>query len=297
MSMPARLVSAEADSALDAGAARELTRQIKVALEHSYTMIIAAYRGQAWWSMGYSSWDAYCQGEFGNLALQPPREDRQNVIMSMREAGMSVRAIKGATGLGQGTVQRAVQGDSSIHDAGVPNGTPEVEAGRDAGRVTGLDGKSYQPTRTRLGVEPRPHRPAAPAFEDVPLSDDLLDLPAEDIGIEPLDVGSRRGSSESRVAAARRLSGSMDAALPKMIRVAGELVDGPVGVAGDADDAETFSDLAADASRGILTLSHVLAGIDASVFRGCADDAAEVSGAVTDALAVLGRVLDDLHER
>ncbi|GAB3249125.1 hypothetical protein [Arthrobacter pigmenti] len=278
------------DSELEPHRARELTRQIKVGLEHSYTLIIAAYRGQAWMSMGYSSWDAYCQGEFGNLALQPPREERQNVIMSMREAGMSVRAIKGATGLGQGTVQRAVQRDSLLHDAGVPNGTPETALG-DAGRVTGVDGKSY-----RAGVvEPRPHRPARPAFEDVPLSDELLDLPAEDIGIEPLDVGARRRSGESRAAAARRLSGSMDAALPTMIRVAGQLMDRPS--TGDSDDTETFSDLAADASRGILTLSHVLAGIDAVVLRGSAADVDAVSGAVTDAVDVLGRVLDDLHQR
>jgi len=83
---------------LDASDARELTRQIKVALEHSYTLIIAAYGGRAWRSMGYSLWDSYCQGEFGNLALQPPREERQNVIMSMREAGMSTRAIVSTTG-------------------------------------------------------------------------------------------------------------------------------------------------------------------------------------------------------
>lgn len=278
---------AAVDTVLDASSARELTRQIKVGLEHSYTLIIAAYRGQAWGSMGYSSWDAYCQGEFGNLALQPPHEERQSVIMSMREAGMSIRAISAATVLGRGTVAREIE-STDRGSSDVPNGTPAAESGR----VLGSDGKSYQ------AVQPRPHHPpSSSSHTDAPLSEELLDLPTAEIGIQSLDLATRRRSKGSRSALAKRLSGSMDAPLPMMIRIAGELTEGS-GIKLEApEDAETFSELAADASRGILTLSHVLASIDASVFRNSADDSVEVSGVITDAVEVLGRFLDGIHQR
>ncbi|QHK22094.1 hypothetical protein GU243_23245 [Pseudarthrobacter psychrotolerans] len=139
------------EDVLEASDARELTRQIRVALEHSYTLIIAAYRGRAWSPMGYSSWDAYCQGEFGNLALQPPREERQNVIMSMREAGMSIRAISSGTGIGRGTVERELS-EAAPTFSGVSNGTPENES--ELPRVIGTDGKNLSPNCTSASSTP-----------------------------------------------------------------------------------------------------------------------------------------------
>lgn len=144
----------EAFSALQA---RELTQKIKIGLEGTHLLILEAFRGRVWVSMGYSTWDAYCQGEFGTLSLQPPREQRQQVIMSLHEAGMSTRAIGSAIGTPYRTIAREVS------KAGVPNGTPETS-------TIGLDGKTYAPRPT-------------PAFFDVPLDDSLLDMSADALGI------------------------------------------------------------------------------------------------------------------
>lgn len=46
-----------------------------------------------------------------------PRDERGDVVFTLRETGLSTRAIAAVTGLGHGTVARAA--------AGVPNGTPE----------------------------------------------------------------------------------------------------------------------------------------------------------------------------
>lgn len=152
-------------SALNAENARELTRKIRVGLEGTYALIIDAFKGRAWTALGYPTWDAYCQGEFGALSLQPPREERQQVILSLREAGMSVRAIGSATDISHMTVVRDLRALEASESplSGVTNVTPEAS-------TIGLDGKTYT------------HKPE-PAFYDVMLDDSLLDMSADDMGI------------------------------------------------------------------------------------------------------------------
>src|SRR5699024_6723125 len=86
--------------------ARDLTDKIRTGLEGVFELIKSAYSGFAWASLGYASWDEYVQREFGNLYLRPPREEREEIVSSMRDAGMSVRAIATATQLGRDTVHR-----------------------------------------------------------------------------------------------------------------------------------------------------------------------------------------------
>ena len=130
---------------LTAEEAAELTRDIAGELEFAWELISRAYRGRAWAALGYLSWDEYCTNEFGASRLALPREERAEVVQSLRSQGLSLRAIAAATGAGLGTVKRDV-------DAGVPNGTPDEGASNDApaneATVTGIDGKSYQPTKT-----------------------------------------------------------------------------------------------------------------------------------------------------
>lgn len=111
--------------------ARHLTERIKVLVEGAWDLIKQAYEERAWAALGYPSWDDYCSREFGTSRLRLPREERQEVVLSLRESGMSTRAIAAATGQSKSQVDRDL--------AGVPNGTPAP--------VLGTDGKQYQPTR------------------------------------------------------------------------------------------------------------------------------------------------------
>lgn len=168
-------------------AARDLTDQIRVGLEGVFQLIKAAYRGRAWVALGYASWDQYVTREFGNLHLRPPREKRQEVVRSLSEAGMSIRSISSATQLGATTVRRA-RGRS-----GVPNGTPD-----DGRRVLGQDGKSYAASRPQRSVEPVGEDGDDAELLEEPspgrLSvDDVLDVPASMVGVEPLDLSERSG--------------------------------------------------------------------------------------------------------
>lgn len=91
---------------LNATDARALTDRIKVGVEAVWELIKRAYTERAWDALGYSSWDDYCTREFGTSRLRLPREERAEVVASLRESGLSQRAIASATGLSQDTVRR-----------------------------------------------------------------------------------------------------------------------------------------------------------------------------------------------
>ena len=112
--------------------ARALTDRIRVAVEGTWHLITEAYTTRAWAVLGYATWDAYCAAEFGNTRLRLPLEERQEVVASLRDSGLSVRAIASATGVGYGTVTR----DLAVTD---PNGS--------VAPITGVNGKTYTVTR------------------------------------------------------------------------------------------------------------------------------------------------------
>ena len=118
--------------AISAQDARNLTDKIKAGTAALWELIKEAYVSRAWASLGYSSWDDYCTQEFGTSRIRLPREERREVVSSMREIGMSTRAIASATGMSAMQVSR----DSR----GVTNVTPAP--------VTGTDGKTYEGRRT-----------------------------------------------------------------------------------------------------------------------------------------------------
>ena len=132
--------------------ARELTDRIKVGVDAVWDMIKRAYTSRAWSVLGYSSWDDYCTREFGTSRIRLPREERQEVVASMREIGMSTRAIASATGNSDRTIRREL--------AGAANAAPESP-------VTGMDGKTYSP-RPRHDPEPHERHTAPPPEPPAP---------------------------------------------------------------------------------------------------------------------------------
>ena len=86
--------------------ARTLTDRIKVALEGTWLLIQEAYTSRAWSALGYATWDAYCTAEFGDAQLRPPKERRREVVTSMRQAGLSLRAIESVTSVSRKTIIR-----------------------------------------------------------------------------------------------------------------------------------------------------------------------------------------------
>lgn len=135
------------DVALTPAQARELTDRIRQTLHVGHDLIVEAFRGSAWSVLGYSSWDAYCAGEFaGARMVRLDREQRREIVAEMRQAGMSSRAIASGIGVDHATVAR------DVHSAPVADATP-------AAPVIGLDGKTYQPPAAKPVVTPMRPRP------------------------------------------------------------------------------------------------------------------------------------------
>lgn len=85
--------------------ARALTDQIRTTVGFVWELIVEAYTSRAWETLGYESWDDYTRWEFDGARIALPREDRQEVVASLRDSGLSLRAIASATGVSKGTVQ------------------------------------------------------------------------------------------------------------------------------------------------------------------------------------------------
>ena len=107
--------------------ARELTDRIRVSLDGLWALVVEAFQRRAHAALGYPSWDAYCNAEFGSNRIRLPREERQETVRSLREAGLSLRAISSATGAAYNTVMR----DAKVTQNESPS--PSV----------GTDGKTY----------------------------------------------------------------------------------------------------------------------------------------------------------
>lgn len=120
---------------MDADHARALVDQIRSAVTVAVDAITEAWQGRAWEVLGYASWDALCESEFG-VRLQLPQAERMAVVGTMTADGMSTRAIGTALGVDKDT----------IREDRLRGGNPPPA------QVIGLDGKRYPPTVTPSGL-------------------------------------------------------------------------------------------------------------------------------------------------
>lgn len=278
-------MSALSQHSYTAEEARELTDQIRAGMESVYHLIRSAYRGRAWQALGYATWDEYVTREFGNLHLRPPLEERQQVVVSLREVGMSTRAIATSTQMSQSTVAR------ELRAAGESNDSPVESA-----PVHGVDGKTYAPRQRLQPVEDADviEDEAPEVLEGQSSIEDLLDRPASEAGVELLDLDARDEKERDR---GRRVlaafNGSGSAAVPMLIKAATPLtllVSQVTGTAAVSD--EDLQSVMKDSARAVRTLAHVM-----SVLRRVeGDQRAELQSTVRDAVEDLEKVLDKIEE-
>lgn len=116
---------------LNAAEARNLTDEIRNALSIGYDGLVRAWQGRADQALGYDSWDDYCSTEFteGRM-VRLDREQRREIVSTMRDAGMSTRAIGSALGVDHKTVVNDLPSPGEL--------SPPVA-------IVGTDGKTYTP--------------------------------------------------------------------------------------------------------------------------------------------------------
>jgi transposase-like protein len=179
---------------ISAESARALTNDIQTTITKAWLLIQQAYTSRAWAALGYSTWDAYCETEFRSYRLKLPLEDRREAVASLREAGLSVRAIASGIGISKNTVtadlaqvsqtdppaavtaRRNIGLDARLDDldqqievltAAERDLLAQCEATIDTGmatltelgmakKITGTDGKKYTPPSPREKPRRRP---------------------------------------------------------------------------------------------------------------------------------------------
>lgn len=191
--------------------ARVLTDRIKVGVEAVWELVTQAYQAGAHRALGYSSWDDYCTREFGTSRIRLPREERQEVVASLRESGLSIRAITAATGLSDNTVTKDLRQVSQSATPGRDEVTPRF---KESMKVTGTDGKTYpgKSAMDRLKDAAKKHPVSTPA--KLPKNDpgriiDIRQLAAG--GHNSRQIASKLGISDHRV---REIARENDIGLP-----------------------------------------------------------------------------------
>jgi hypothetical protein len=203
----ARIIEREmgrpAGEPMDADEARKLTDQIKHDARVLWDRIVAAYLGRADIALGYGSWDEYTVVEFKSLrGLRLPREERTEVVHSLRHAGLPVRVIASATGLGVGTVHREIA--AAQPESAVPNGTPDdVDESDAGGEPIEAEVVNEEPIATVIGIDGRRHPARKPPAETEP----GCTLPAEEpvepaeptTSVLPIDIMALAGKVAARM--------------------------------------------------------------------------------------------------
>lgn len=154
---------AEVATPMDRGAAERLDKRIRLMgttmrdnLVKIEALLIEAKAGQIHLTLGHKSWTAYLADALGGR-LEMNTETRRTVVELLAGEGMSQRAIAGAVGVSQKTVDRDL--DKVSRDD-----SPQRAAGRRPDKVTGLDGKKHPTKRETVtrAKEMTPLQKAAP---------------------------------------------------------------------------------------------------------------------------------------
>lgn len=151
--------------------AKRRVDRVKSGVERIWDDLVVLYRERAWSVLGYQSWDALCDAEFGGTRIALPRQQRQEVVCDLRGAGMSTRAIGTALGVDHKTVVNDIRSTGEISPVDLPV------------TITGLDGRTRTATPTRPTAPPQPVEPWDPTEG---LSSDDMAAMSQELVLAPL---------------------------------------------------------------------------------------------------------------
>jgi hypothetical protein len=119
--------------------AEQLTADIALSIEHVHALILRAYEGRAWIALGYATWSEYVDARFPVRSRTLPRQERMELVMELRERGLSTRAIAPVVGADQATVVRDIAA---------------TDASASVDNVVSLDGRRRPARRDPTPFEP-----------------------------------------------------------------------------------------------------------------------------------------------
>lgn len=91
-------------------------------LERAAEEIVWQIEMEAWRTLGYSSWGAMREAEYGGAAFMVPSNSRPEIVARIHEAGLSKREAARTAGVDEGTVRNDLR---SL--AGAENSAPDAD--------------------------------------------------------------------------------------------------------------------------------------------------------------------------
>ena len=77
--------------------AKRRVDRVKSGVERIWDDLVVLYRERAWSILGYHSWDALCDAEFGGTRIALPRQQRQCKAEGQQNGQPAAGAAHGAT--------------------------------------------------------------------------------------------------------------------------------------------------------------------------------------------------------
>lgn len=96
---------------------RASIRRARKSLEDAASEIVWQIEMEAWRTLGYSSWTAMREAEYGGAAFMVPSKSRPEIVARIREKGLTNAEIAATAGVHESTVSRDLANASSAPDA------------------------------------------------------------------------------------------------------------------------------------------------------------------------------------
>lgn len=105
---------------------RASIKRAKASLEKAAEEIVWQIEMEGWRTLGYSSWDAMREAEYGEAAFMVPRKQRPELVARMRAKGLTQQEIANTAGVSQ----RTISGDLNSNSANDPEAVATITNSR-----------------------------------------------------------------------------------------------------------------------------------------------------------------------
>lgn len=93
---------------------RASIRRAKRSLEKAAEEIVWQIEMEGWRTLGYRSWDAMREAEYGGAAFMVPAKRRPELVARLRATGLTQQSIADTAGVAPRTVRRDLNGQTPI---------------------------------------------------------------------------------------------------------------------------------------------------------------------------------------
>lgn len=130
--------------------ARDRARLIREGLTAVWDLLTAAYDAEDWKTLGYSSWEAYCTGEFRGQIPRLGKGERGGVVQGLAEHGMPIKAIAAATGIARNTIRRDLRPEPEGGQIDPSAEQPRMSREQWADEIKGSLRRAFGPLMSRV---------------------------------------------------------------------------------------------------------------------------------------------------